>query len=93
MNVNMPHDEAFIFLVLCCSWLDMAQLDSIAYDFTEFFAGQAQVTSCFRNANKAAAALDLDYDEATCRKGGFDLATPAGFASLRLQCAWLGLPG
>ena len=68
--------------MLLASWLETAKLDEISYDFTEFFAGQAAVTTCFRHARKAAVAIDLDYDQGATRPGGMDLTTPAGFLCL-----------
>ena len=59
-----------------------AALDEVQYDFVEVFAGRARVSKVFREARKSAAALDLAYDSVVGRKGGMDLATPAGFAKL-----------
>lgn len=70
-------------LVLLCSWLSFAELDSKSYHLVEAFAGEAQVSRAFRTCNIHAAAADLSYDAYAIRKGGMDLTTPSGLVSLR----------
>ena len=70
-------------LVLCASWLNLARLDKVQYDLVELFAGEAEISSAFRGASKAAASLDISYDKATSRKGAMDLTTSSGLVLSR----------
>ena len=64
------------------SWLSYADLDKESYDVVELFAGAAQIARASRICGSRAVAVDLDYGEGLSRKGGMDLASPAGFAPL-----------
>ena len=80
--------QAFVMLVLLCSWLTVAQLDRKSYDVVEAFAGHAEFSRACRVCNIRAAAADLSYDVHAFRKGGMDLTTPSGFVSLAsTQCS------
>lgn len=79
--------QAFVMLVLLCSWLTVAELDRKSYDVVEAFAGHAEFSRACRVCNIHAAAADLSYDAHAFRKGGMDLTTPSGFVSLAsTQC-------
>ena len=65
--------EAFVMLVLLCSWLNFAQLGRKSYDLVEAFAGRAELSRSCRKCNMYAAAADLSYDNHAFRKGGMDL--------------------
>lgn len=57
-----------------------------SYDFLEFFAGQAWVSTMIRKSGRATAALDIAFWEPDPdhpnRTNHFDILTPAGFAKL-----------
>ena len=79
--------EAFILLVLLTSWLPEAGLDNPLnqYDTVEMFAGVGMVSQVCRLAGKRCAAIDIDYEKTTARKGSMDFCTDSGMVFLYKQ--------
>lgn len=95
VSVYFLGTEAFIMIVLMCSWLSFVDLESSQYEMIEFFAGQSRISRLAHAAGYQAARYDLTYDpvfqensgsSSGKRKrasgGAMDFSSSAGFVFL-----------